>query len=374
MSRKLISVGLSILGGTALAYASACSSDSSPTQSDAGDAASSSSSGSSSGGGSGSSSGSSSGGGSGGSSGGGSGSSSGAASDGGAVVLIDDMEPTNPPGAANGPIKLMPFPAGEYPGYWYDGMSNGDTRNTITPATTTYGYSMLPMSHMTMTGITSTRGAHVACTLWDTYGYCQEAFEFAQVNSGVDAGTVIPLLDAGLDGTLPDAGTLLDGSLLDAARDAASDATSSVSDAAAEAAAGDASAAITPRTTVPFDVSPYTGVTFWAMTGGDAGTTNVIVGFPNVDTDPRGGRCLEDGGGKCYDNFARTVMFTGTWTKVTVPFGVLAQAGWGHAAPTMMFDATKVYGITFQVSGPQVADAGAPVNADIWIDDIYFTK
>ncbi len=334
MTRRLIPVSVAILSGTALVWAAACSSSTSSSPPGSG---SSSSGGSSSGAGSsgaGSSSGSKGGSSSSGGSGSGAGSSSGAGSGGSSgtavtYVKIDDMETTGGPdgGSTNGPIELTGLPTGEYPGYWYDGVSSSDPRNTVTPPNNMYTYSVLPAPHTTMTGVTSAHGAHVACPIWDQYGFCQQAFEFAQVN---------------VDAAAPEGGA-------------------------------------TPRVTAAFDISQYNGITFWVMAGPkmDA-TAKIRVLFPDIDSDPRGNRCGGDAG-QCYDSWSYVIpsaMVTSSWTQVSVAYapadGVLAAQSFGFEAPH--FDPAHVYGIGFQVSGPSVMDASAAVNADYWIDDIYFTK
>ena len=233
-------------------------------------------------------------------------------------------------GSTNGPIELTGLPTGDYPGYWYDGVSSGDARNTVSPPSNDYTYSLLPAPHTTMTGVMSAHGAHVACAIWDKYGFCQEAFEFAQANS-------------------------------------------------ADAAVSD-SGGPTPRTTAAFDISAYTGITFWAMAGSTMSTTAQLrVLFPDIDSDPRGGRCAVGDAGACYDSWSYVLpatMLTSSWQQVTVKYapmnGVLTTQTFGYEAAN--FDPAHVYGVGFQVSGPNAADAGAAVNADFWIDDIYFAK
>lgn len=316
MSKRLIPVALTILSGTALAWAAACSS-SSPTP----DGGSSSSSSSSSSSGGGSSSGSGSGSGSGSSSG-----SSGGSKDsggGGTFVKIDDMETLNADGGStSGPIELTGYPTGESPGYWYDGVGPTDPRNTLTPPANAFAYSLLPAPHTTMPNVTSTHGAHVACALWPQYAYCQEALEFAQAPS-----------DAGGSATVG----------------------------------------------VSYDISAYTGITFWVMAGANMTPGGVRVLFPDINSDPRGGHCAVGDAGACYDSWSYEIpatMVTTSWQQVTVTYapmnGQLGVQNFGYEAAN--FDTKHVYGITFQVSGPSVMDASAAINADYWIDDIYFAK
>jgi hypothetical protein len=238
----------------------------------------------------------------------------------------------------NGPVQIA-VPSGEFPGYWYDGVSQGSPNNTITPGTGLAGafvYSTLTTPNPL--DPTSTKGAHVACTIWDQYGYCQEAFEFAQVN--VDGG-------AGLDAS-PEASV--------------------------------------PRVTVPFDASMYTGITFWTLAGPTASGQALKVLFPDIDTDPRGGICGPVAGspqytgdaGACYDSWGQTLMAamlsSTAWMQVTVSFATLGGGNFGYEGLTGGVVPSKLFGVTFQVSGPTVMDAAAPVVADYWVDDIYFTK
>jgi hypothetical protein len=245
-------------------------------------------------------------------------------------VLIDDME-----GTGNGPIKLKVTDTlpGSLPGYWFDGVSLTQADggigapNTLTPRPFTF--TMLPMPHTTYSGTMSTSGAHVACSIGDQYGFCQEAFEFAQ----------IPASDAG----------------------AASDA---------------ADAAPIPRITQQFDISQYKQVTFWTMAGASAGTQSLKVLFPDVNSDPRGGICGVGDAGQCYDSWSYPVpgtMLTTSWSQVTINLGTdLVAQNFGHEAAA--YDPHHAYGIGFQVGGPNTADSGMIVRADYWIDDIYFVK
>jgi hypothetical protein len=238
----------------------------------------------------------------------------------------------------NGPVQIA-VPMGEFPGYWYDGVSQGSTSNTITPGSgLTGGFTYSPLGTLTNAADpTSTKAAHVACAIHDLYGYCQEAFEFAQVN-----------LDAGADAN-PDAAV--------------------------------------PRVTVPFDASAYTGITFWAMAGSTGVGQQLKVLFPDIDTDPRGGRCGPVAGspqytgdsGACYDSWGQSLtsaQLSSTWTQVTVPFATLVGGNFGFEGNSGMVDPANLFGVTFQVGGPNPAmvEAGTTIVADYWVDDVYFTK
>ena len=61
-------------------------------------------------------------------------------------------------------------PSGEFPGYWYDGVSQ-DARNSITPGTgITGGFTYSPLALANPALPTSTKAAHVACAIWDQFG------------------------------------------------------------------------------------------------------------------------------------------------------------------------------------------------------------
>ena len=179
-----------------------------------------------------------------------------------------------------------------------------------------------------------------------------------------------------------DAATVLDASPHDAA---AGDAGVGPSDAGL-ADAGDGSVSI-PMVTVPFDISQYSGITFWGMTTtpNDGGPLSVKIQFPDTDTDPRGGVCnggFTDGGGdtsKCYDSYASYVSFTNTWQQFTVWLstdggspdgGGLAQDGCG---PLATWTPRAVYGVNWQAEDSDGPDAG-PETYDLWVDGVYFLK
>jgi hypothetical protein len=208
----------------------------------------------------------------------------------------------------NGPIQLTLSSPDLSPGSWWDWHSTADPTNTESPDP--FVFSAVPSPHETMPGITSNHAAHVACRIADLYGYCEEGFDFAL--TGVDGG----------------------------------------------------------QTGVTYDISQYSGIVFW---GRAAAASRVKFMIQNIDTDAQGGRCgtTDASSERCWDNFSTYVNFTDTWQRFEVRFSDLEQEGWGHAAPDGVFDSTKTYSIYFAVNGP--GKAGDPaVNADFWIDDIYF--
>ncbi len=230
-------------------------------------------------------------------------------------VLIDDMEGTAAP---NGPIKLKIQGANLFPGYWFGQDSSGHAADSISP--NPFSYSELASPHETMSGITSTRAAHVTCVDADLYGYCEIAFWLAQ--NTPDARR----FDAGV--TEPDIPVVL------------------------------------------YNISAYTGLVFWGMS---AVSNRVKMHISDLDTDPLGGKCGQSDAAtdQCWDDFCAYVNLTTTWQKFEIKFSALQQEGWGYAAPSGRFDATTAGFVNFQVNGPSSATAAA-VNGDFWIDDIYF--
>jgi alpha-L-arabinofuranosidase len=95
-------------------------------------------------------------------------------------VLVDDMEMTD-----SGPIQLDTSAVGQAPGAWFSGISTGSTTNAMAPEP--FAFTALAASHETMTGITSTRAAHLTCSIADQYGYCQEGFTLVNPEGPFDA-------------------------------------------------------------------------------------------------------------------------------------------------------------------------------------------
>jgi hypothetical protein len=134
---------------------------------------------------------------------------------------------------------------------------------------------------------------------------------------------------------------------------------------------------------VEWDISKYTGISFWVYVPADsgAGTQSIRVLFPDKTTDPRGNVCLLDASTPattCYDSWEKTVPFAPGWQLVQIHFTDLIQLGFGEPDTYMSggvpaFDAQHSFGVTFQANGPQMADASAGIPFDFCIADLYLT-
>jgi hypothetical protein len=120
---------------------------------------------------------------------------------------------------------------------------------------------------------------------------------------------------------------------------------------------------------VPYDVSRFAGVAFWARSDDAPAVPPIMrVDFPDADTDARAG-CVPDATLPCDDHFGAYVQLGPTWQRLVVLFDTLGQKGTGVAVPGG-FDLSRALGIRFTFpSGPP---AGLPPNFGFWIDDVSF--
>jgi hypothetical protein len=119
---------------------------------------------------------------------------------------------------------------------------------------------------------------------------------------------------------------------------------------------------------VPYDVTAFTGVTFFAMA--TAGTDTALrIKLPMTDETKieDGGLCMESATTKCSDDYG--YMFNlpsnGTWKQITVRFAdrtSFKQEGWGKA-----FDWTPGHVTSVQIQSQHKTEP-----YDFWIDDMYF--
>ncbi len=118
---------------------------------------------------------------------------------------------------------------------------------------------------------------------------------------------------------------------------------------------------------VPYDVTPFTGVTFWARAAVGSDTA-LRIKFTMTDETmvEWGGLCVESATNKCSDDYGEkfNLPSNGTWKQVTVRWSdaAFAQEGWGAVFP---WNPQHVLGI-------QIQSVDKVETYDFWIDDLYF--
>lgn len=113
----------------------------------------------------------------------------------------------------------------------------------------------------------------------------------------------------------------------------------------------------------PYDISAYSGITFWARIG-EMSIDGVRLAVSDNWSVPQGGQCdvsIPSGATACWDHFGTTVMLAQTWKRFTFRFGELTQRNFGIPRPTL--DAAAAHSVEFQIPASSTA-------FDIWIDDI----
>jgi hypothetical protein len=276
------------------------------------------------------------------------------------------------------------------PGYWFN-FGASVCGDTASPPMTEFTFTALPSPTTTHDGKVSMHAAHQQCGLLKQYDVCGIGLEFAQVTD-LDAGTT---LDAGATTVAASPCAAAPAGNAPLADGATQDAGSDGGDAASDG--GDAGPPI-PKATVPFDISQYKGIVFWAKAtvAGDAGSLAIKVLFPDTDTDPRGGVCTTAAAGaadpadtsQCYNSYAiQQEMVTGEWQHFTVLYpDLMIATDWGYQYPSPFYipaggdagdagtaGSTKVYGINWQAQKNSVNDGGLEIE-DFWVDDVYFIK
>lgn len=111
---------------------------------------------------------------------------------------------------------------------------------------------------------------------------------------------------------------------------------------------------------LPYDASGFQGIKFWAIAG-DYSTTQVWVGFSDINTDPEGGNCKE-----CNDFFGLEIALkAGEWTEHTLYFADTAQREFGDPVEAGL-DASTLFAIQFTFEAGETFD--------VWIDDVEFIE
>jgi hypothetical protein len=121
---------------------------------------------------------------------------------------------------------------------------------------------------------------------------------------------------------------------------------------------------------VEYDVSAYSGISFWAMLEGDSDTAlRIKVPMSDETKTVDGGKCTEDATTKCSDDFGYKFNLppNGSWKQITVRFSdtaTFAQEGWGKP-----FTWNPLHVTSIQI---QSQNKGEPYN--FWVDDMFFFK
>jgi hypothetical protein len=115
---------------------------------------------------------------------------------------------------------------------------------------------------------------------------------------------------------------------------------------------------------LPYDASTRTGVEFWARIG-DTSTDQVRFQVSDSNSEPVGGKCVEDGGPGvgCYDSFGTDLPGLGTtWRRFKIPFAGLSQRDFGIRADGVVTNEIYQLSFNFLTSTP----------FDFWVDDLAF--
>jgi hypothetical protein len=119
-----------------------------------------------------------------------------------------------------------------------------------------------------------------------------------------------------------------------------------------------------PPPVATYDATAYSGFVFWGRIGGTTtdGTVRFLV--PDANTDSSGSICTT-----CSDYLGKNLTFTTSWQMFTVLYSDLSQIGFGLPKETTL-NAAKLFGVQLQVT----TKAPAGEAFDVWIDDLYFIK
>lgn len=85
-------------------------------------------------------------------------------------------------------------------------------------------------------------------------------------------------------------------------------------------------------TRLPYDVSGYTGLRFWARRGSASSypsTVSVHIVQENTANSSQGGACVDSTSIECSDHYADSITISSTWTLYELPFSGFYQVGWG---------------------------------------------
>jgi hypothetical protein len=120
---------------------------------------------------------------------------------------------------------------------------------------------------------------------------------------------------------------------------------------------------------VSYDLTPYAGITFWAMaTPGTDAQLRLKLPMGAETRIEDGGRCVEGVTFKCSDDWGEVFSLpaNGNWKQVTVRFSdpLFQQEGWGAPFPWHASDVTSI----------QIQSVDRAETYDFWIDDVYLLR
>jgi hypothetical protein len=119
--------------------------------------------------------------------------------------------------------------------------------------------------------------------------------------------------------------------------------------------------------TTTTDLTSYSGVRFWIKRNGASTASMLKLGFPDVNTDAKGGVCDDSAEEtKCANDYKKMIYLPDeSWTEFTVAFSELTQdTTWG--LQTDAFAQDQVFGMKFQVDGTE----SNPAVFDFCIDNL----
>ena len=114
-------------------------------------------------------------------------------------------------------------------------------------------------------------------------------------------------------------------------------------------------------TRLPYDVSDYTGIRFWARRGPGSSyptSVNVHIVQQNTANEEQGGTCVDSASVECSDHYADTISVSSTWQRYQLPFTGFSQVGWGKVFSR---DLAHVLGFEFLIKTSSF---------DLMIDDL----
>jgi hypothetical protein len=111
-------------------------------------------------------------------------------------------------------------------------------------------------------------------------------------------------------------------------------------------------------TAVPYDATPYSGISFWAAVSSNAPAPfSLPVGVTTIDVAWNGGICT-----KCMDFYRTKVSLDHAWQRFELRFKDLAQSGSGDPLLALRID--KLVGVIFWPTR----------DFDLWVDDVSFEQ